>query len=270
MTEYEAYTLLDQKCNSFFPATGEWYSCCFQKSNDINPFFFPCHTRDCEWLAYMMQSKFKLYYLPTSFIEKYIQQSVLFQKARHDYEQKIVKWQIDWMNNDGENWLVDKSLGGEFFEFSPKCDIAFRKGIVDTLTAIGMPLDAIEEGIEKNYPKWRNKYMTYAFRNIYYPISFNISSFNEEEKIDYELQRAWLRKRLYEYYQEHKDSVDKYGIVLSEMKMTEEELKKLDEYIAIKEKERLEQLKTIANEEKTLVNKDTTIEKQLKKLLSFK
>ncbi len=51
------------------------------------------------------------------------------------------------MKNDGENWLCEN----EFYLFSPNCDYIFRKGIVDTLLAINMDKDVIEEGIEKRF-----------------------------------------------------------------------------------------------------------------------
>lgn len=67
------------------------------------------------------------------------------------------------MRHDGSNWIVDGNLGGDLYIFSSKCDYAFRKGIVDTLLAIGMDINAIEEGIEKNADMWRDQYMNLAF-----------------------------------------------------------------------------------------------------------
>lgn len=249
MLKKEIYNLLDKKCDEFFPETGRWRRNCFEKPKDLKQAFFPCHTRDDEWLSLMFQSSFKIFYLSSSFIKEYIQQSEIFQKARHEYEQKIVEWQIDWMNNGGENWLVDNSLGGEVFMFRSKCDIAFRKGIVDTLTAIGMPIDAIEEGIEKKSNKWRDRYMLLAFRNIYDPILYSINSNSQDYiEVDPEFQAAWIKMRLYEYYQANKDSVDKYGEILPEMKMSDEDIIELNKYLDIKGQERLEQLKLVTNE----------------------
>ena len=133
------------------------------------------------------------------------------------------------MRNGGENWVIDQSLGGELFLFSTKCDYAFRKGVVDTLLAIGMDKDAIEEGIEKNANKWREKYMKISFYNLYSVLpAYSLSPSSGEKKIlekpSQEHYEKWLKLRLYEYYMEHKDSVDKYGEVLPEMKMTESEV----------------------------------------------
>lgn len=100
-------------------------------------------------VSWFNNKKYNLYSLGEDTILEYIVNSSNFNKLRYEYEQKIVGWQIDWMRNGGENWVIDQSLGGELFLFSTKCDYAFRKGVVDTLLAIGMDKDAIEEGIEK-------------------------------------------------------------------------------------------------------------------------
>lgn len=286
MLEKEIYKLLDEKCIEFFPETGHWSISCFKRPNDINPKYFPCHTRDDEWLSQMFQSKFEIFHLSLSFIKQYIQQSEIFQKVRHDYEQKIVEWQIDWMNSGGGHWIADEKLGGDLYMFSSKCDIAFRKGIVDTLKKIGMPIDAIEEGIEKNSNKWRENHMSCAFGNVYDQISYSINP-NPPKRIevDPEFKAAWMKKRLYEYYQNHKNSVDKYGEVLPEMRMSNEEIIELDKYLDIKGQERLEQLKLIrkeriSQEQESILDKqtlsDTTetkekgIAMQLKRILNLR
>ena len=170
---------------------------------------------------------------------EYLINSENFNKLRYEYEQKIVSWQIDWMRSDSGNWI-----GDDFFIFSPKCDYAFRKGIVDTLLAIGMNIDAIEEGIEKNTDKWREGYMRVAFHNIYSGHRF--SSYGSDaptlEEPNQEHYENWRKLRLYEYYIEHKDSVDKYGEVLPEMKMTEIEVTKLKKWLENEHEERMRKI----------------------------
>ncbi len=153
------------------------------------------------------------------------------------------------MKNSEERWCTSEKYG-DSSQLSPDWDKVFRQGIVDTLLAIGMPIDAIEEGIEKNADKWRSIKMESSFRNAYNPI------FNYLEPIEARLKApepefhdAWMKMRLYEYYQEHKESVDKYGEVLDEMKMTDEEVQKLKQYLEIKIQERLDEIK-IADEKK--------------------
>ena len=255
MLEQEIYKLLDKCVESFFPDTGKWYSNCFSRPSGLEYNNFPCHTRDNEWLAKMFRSKFNINYLPDSFINQYIEQSEIFNTARHDYEQRIVSWQIDWMRNGGENWIIDENLGGDFFIFSDKCDQAFRKGVVDTLSKIGMPIDAIEEGIEKNADKWRERYMKRAFENIYDPVMFGLftqpdPNAQNRMEVSPKLRENWMKLHLYEYYQDHKDSVDKYGEVLDEMIISDEEVKELKKFVEEKGKERLEELEHLKKNSK--------------------
>lgn len=258
MLEKEIYKLLDEKCNEFFPNTGHWDNRCFKKLRTIDESFFPCNTRDNEWLAEMFREKFKVFYLPTYFLKEYMDQSEEFKKARHDYELRVVAWQIDWMLNDGTNWIIDSDYGGDFYLFHPKCDMAFRKGIVDTLFAIGMPMDVIEEGIEKNASKWREGHMRCAFKNVYDPVRFGRNRDTKDTlEVDPSFKDAWLKMRLYEYYQMHKDSVDKYGTVLPEMQMSDDEVRELKAYLEVMGQARLEQLERIKeHERKELENKE--------------
>lgn len=197
----------------------------------------------------MLKEEQKLHYISYKKVLKFIKTSDFFNKKRHDYEQEIVKWQINYMKNDGENWICDPEYGGDFFIFNPFCDLGFRKGVVDTLSAIGMDLEVIEEGIEKNANLWREQYMKKAFRNEFEPI-FDIldrENFKNLPPLEKEHQENWLKIRKYEYYKRHKNSVDKYGIIEPEMKLTKEEVQEINDYLENKKIERLkilEQFKT--------------------------
>ena len=242
----EIEEFLDKTLKNFFPKDGHWYSNCFNKSNFVAEENLPCHLRNDKWLADLILKKYNLYYLGKGTIIEYIINSNNFNKLRHEYEQKIVSWQIDWMCNGGDNWIIDEKLGGDLYLFSTKCDYAFRKGVVDTLLAIGMNINAIEEGIEKNANKWRENHMTIAFRNLYCVSPYSLLPSGNEEKLleepSQEHYEKWLKLRLYEYYIEHKDSVDKYGKVLPEMKMTEAEVIELKKWLEVAHEKRMKQI----------------------------
>ncbi len=249
----EIEKFLDETLKDFFPQEGKWKISCFSKSKMLEEINLPCHLRDDKWLAGLITKKYNLYSLGEDTILEYIVNSSNFNKLRYEYEQKIVSWQIDWMRNGGENWVIDQSLGGELFLFSTKCDYAFRKGVVDTLLAIGMDKDAIEEGIEKNANKWREKHMKISFYNLYSVLSAtSLSPSSDEKKIlekpSQEHYEKWLKLRLYEYYMEHKDSVDKYGEVLPEMKMTESEVMELKKWLETAHEERMKKIDEFENE----------------------
>ena len=239
--------ILNDASDKFFPKEGSWYSSCFRRGTELRKGNLPCNLRNNKWMALMLKEDQNLLMISTRYIEKYMKRSEHFNECRHNYELEIVKWQINWMRNGGEGWIVDEELGGDFFMMSPVCDIAFRKGIVDTLTRIGMDREVVEEGIEKNANMWRERYMRSAFSNEYDPIYLkcSFSLFGEEIKsddineptlgdVDPSFEEGWMKLRRYEYYIEHKDSVDKYGVVLPEMVMNGEELKKLQTEVAEK------------------------------------
>lgn len=243
----EIEKFLDKTLEDFFPQEGIWKSSCFSKSKVLDKINLPCHLRDNEWLADLIIKKYNLYSLGKDNILEYIINSNNFNKLRYEYEQRIVSWQIDWMRSGGGNWIIDEKLGGDLYIFNTKCDYAFRKGIVDTLMAIGMNIDAIEEGIEKNVSKWREGHMMVAFHNLYsvLPVYSLLPSSNEKkilEEPSQEHYEKWLKLRLYEYYIEHKDSVDKYGEVLPEMKMTKSEVIDLKKWLKVAHEERMKQI----------------------------
>lgn len=247
------YKILDRATIEFFPKNGQWMSSCFKQPLDLNMDNLPCHLRDSEWLAKMLRQQQNLYYINSNQILEYVKTSDFFLEQRKNYERKIVEWQIRWMNSGGEGWIVDDEYGGDSLNMDPRCDIGFRKGIVDTLTAIGMDKYAIEEGIEKNAHLWRDQYMTVAFNNVYeYTAYFptlddrglNLNPMSLEASSQ-EFRDNWLKMRKYEYYQRHKDSVDAYGEVTPEMLMPAEEVEKLQEYLADMQRERLEYIEVV-------------------------
>lgn len=123
----------------------------------------------------------------------------------------------------------------------PNCDIAFRKAFSDTLTAIGMNKDVIEEGVEKHSDIWRKKYMLKAFNNKYYN-TLDITLYDIEEPAQIH-KNIWLKVREYEYYCDHKNSVDLYGQITNNMKLSPEEIRKLKLYLYKKDIERLYYIK---------------------------
>lgn len=242
--------ILKQATIDFFPKTGTWTNGCFSNKKDS----LLKNLRNNYWLAIKLKEKCNLSSINLEDILVFVSESDYFNQQRHVYEQKVVKWQIEWMLNNREGWLVDEQYGGDFIIFNENCDIGFRKAIVDTLIAIGIDLEAIEEGIEKNANLWREKLMLMAFKNTYEPIWLmsNMEQPSEEYK------KNWIKVRLYEYYQQNRKSVDSYGIIAPEMKMSELEVFKLNCYLEEKNKERMQYLEELEskNTAKKLIKKD--------------
>lgn len=238
----ELNSILTNTINNFFPTTGVWYSDCFKRPNKI----LQSNLRNNKLLAKMILNKANLAPKYYNRVLNFINSSDLFKQKVHDYEQTIVKWQIQWIKNGGENWIIDENFGGDCCLIMPYCDIAFRKGVVDTLLAMGMNKEAIEEGLEKNADMWRNLYIEKAFKIKYEPIMINFLGSNDFEPLpnaDLEHKKAWIKMRKYEYYCDHKKSVDLYGVVEPDMLLTQEELINLKSYLDVAHVKRLESIK---------------------------
>ena len=207
----------------------------------------PCHLRDDDWLAKMLKKDQNLFYMSHNKILSFVRTSQFFQEKRHEYELEIVKWQIQFIAERGENWICNENYGGDFVYMTPVVDLGVRKGVVDTLSKIGMNKDVIEEGIEKFADLWRERFMESAFRNEYHPI-FYLSKV-QVEQVEEEHKQKWLKMRRYEYYQRHKKSVDLYGVVSSDMLMSDEAVAELRTYLNKKHQERKQYIEDLKNEE---------------------
>ncbi len=264
--------MLEMATMTFFPKDGRWSSSCFNHSNALEIKYLPCHLRDNLWLALMLKKE-ELFGINFIKIYYFVSNSNLFKRKRNEYEQEIVKFQISWMMNGGEGWITKEEYGGSMFFLSPQCDLAFRKGIVDTLSRIGMNRDAIEEGIEKN-AKWRDILMDKAFSNEYEPVQAKFKgnhkpyddTFKDEknvnsiklEPVDLEFKNQWLKMRKYEYYQNNKNSILKYGKIEPCMLLTNKEVIELKTYLeqkGIQRKEQIEQYKIETNTPQRIIKR---------------
>lgn len=270
--------ILINATNNFFPESGKWYSSCFERSKKCSRSNLPCNLRDNNWLAELLLKEANLSDEYYGSVLNFVVNSELFQEKRHEYELKIVKWQIQWIAGGGENWICDENYGGDIMFLTPVCDLGFRKAVIDTLSAIGMNKEVIEEGLEKYADIWRERFMNAAFRNQYEPIMYNfLCSLSDEKQneippVDPKHKEAWMKMRLYEYYCNHKDSIESYGKVTPEMKMTKEEVKELETYLNEENKKRLELINKVTYEEKnnevSYVDGDNQIDKN-NKIKSF-
>ena len=236
--ESDVEYVLKEEIESFFPKSGVWYSSCFERSEELTREIMPCHLRNYRWLSKLLHNELKIFkriYIEENQVLAYIKNSERFQELRHNYELEIVRWQINYMKNNGEGWIIPEGYG-DFSMFGPNCDKFFRASVVATLSSIGLNLDAIEEGLEKYASMWREIYMRITFRNIYEPISCMAK--NQLDGPQKELKDTWLKLRKYQYYVEHKNSVDKYGMLEPEMMLAENQVEVLKLNLQELDKER--------------------------------
>lgn len=219
-------SILEGEIEKFFPESGSWSQSCYKKPTELSKYYIPCHTNDNNWMARLLESKLldKGILIPFPNIEEFLNNSERFKELKHDYELRIVEWQIGWMADGGGNWLMPEGYGEISLLISPNVDRMFRGGVVKTLMAIGLDREVIEEGIEKNASRWRDQYMKLSFQHEYEPVLYGRDPI---KPADPKHKENWLQLRRYKYYQEHKDSVDKYGSLFPEMFMSEEEANEL-------------------------------------------
>lgn len=240
--EIDAEEILEEAVKKFFPKTGAWTSNCFQRPRDLHMCNLESNLRNDKWLATMLQRNQNLEHLNYYDILGFVRSSEVFKEARHNYELEVVRWQIDWIRNGGEGWISVEEYGGDAVFFTNVCDLGFRYGVLNTLLAIGMDKEVIEEGLEKYADKWRDNYMRIAFHNEYEPVFYLADPNVNLEPVDEEHRNAWLKYRKYEYYQDHKRVVDKYGKPDEDMLMSANEAYKIKQYLLEQDKIRKEQI----------------------------
>lgn len=247
--EIDAEEILESALKDFFPTTGDWWSSCFDRPTTLYMSNMPCNLRDDEWMAQMFQKQKNLYNFVNYYdILFFVRNSQVYKEARHNYELEIVKWQIQFIKDGGSGWICDDKYGGDAMMFTGVCDLGFRKGVLDTLTAIGMNREVIEEGLEKYAYMWRDNYMSRAFSNDYEPFFYLADPNAYLEPIDEEHKSKWIRYRKYEYYKRHKEIVDKYGEPDADMLISDREAFELRQYLEVKDKERKYQIEEYKKE----------------------
>lgn len=234
----EETCILEEITKKFFPNHGSWTSNAYDKSEDS----IYCHLRDNYWLAKKIKNNVSN--IEYAKVLKFVSTSDFFKQERHDYEQRIVEWQINFMMKNKEGWIAE-----DFMEWMPDCDINFRKAIIDTLVAIGIDEEAIEEGIEKNANIWRNHYINQAFENEYNNFLWNSNFLGSNKGIEIPKpldihKEKWIKLRKYEYYQRHISSVTNYGNSsdLVDMSMTLNKIEELKLELESLNNERLKEI----------------------------
>ena len=220
---------LERATLNFFPLEGKWYYSCYKRPDDLNKKNLPCHLYDNEWLVKMLKKDQNLK-IDDERILDFIENSEFFKEAKKEYTQRIIKWQIEWMKQGGDNWLVPEGYGGDFTPIMKDYDKCFREGVLKTLTYIGINEEEVEEGLERNANIWRDIMMETAYFNEFEGLLAD----NVFLKPNH--QERWLKYRNYEYYMNHKQSVDKYGSINDDMLISEEEVNELELFLGLKDK----------------------------------
>ena len=245
-------TRLNSAIRNFFPSEGVWYSFCFSRPNVLNKDYLPCHLKDYKWMAALLQKEANLDDIEIDYIESYITNSKLFNSLKDKYEKKIVKWQIKYMINGGEGWIVDSVYGGDFSGMEDQCVNKFKNGVLQTLTAIGMDKIVIENCLQEYSNIWFSKMLNQSFNNVFeYTHSFSVVNEDvidlnicEIHKCDSEFRNAWIKLKKYEYYLENKEIIDRFGDMRDVAYLTKEEVDELRKFVDFKSSARRHAIET--------------------------
>lgn len=218
--------ILNQEIENFFPQTGRWSSMCYQKPAEVHKTFLPCHLADNAWMAQLLADNLlqKGILIPTANIQEYISNSKRFNELKHNYELEIVKWQINYIMQDGDGWIMPEGYDEMSLMLGRSVEYMVRGGVIKTLQAIGMDSEVIEEGLEKNLNLWLHKCISRSFSNLFEPHFYLYGSpapALQTHKVD------WIAAREYEYYKRYQSAVDKYGKLTPAMKLSADEYKAL-------------------------------------------
>jgi len=234
----KTYNFLNDTITSLFPESGAWSSSEFDKKGLLG------NLRNREYMVSYLGKKLanSKQSIPDDYIRYFMDHSKKYEEARHEYELKVVNWQINYMRNGGEGWLLPEGADDMCMYFSPNCDNEFRAGIVKTLGATGMDLEVIEEGIETFADSWRDWAMERAFMNKYDPI-FSCAHSSSFPEVDLEFKEAWMKLRKHDYYEKHWSSVTNNASMSDEITtMSLNDIQELRSYCAVKGKEREKQM----------------------------
>ena len=228
-SENQISSILDKTTEKLFPETGSWYSSCFSKPNQIATAYLPCHLRDNMWLSEYFNRELEKQGLKIPFpvIYQYVKTSPFFEKERHNYELRIVEWQIGYMTNSGNSgWLLPEGTDELTYYFGQNPDKIFRESLVKTLRKIGMNNEVIEEGLEVYSDQWRPQLMDKAFFRQFQPTGFlKVKPCPFPSPSHHE---NWIKMRNYQYYQQHHRFVDMYGQKDPGMEMSDDEAYQLN------------------------------------------
>ena len=203
---------------------------------------------DNEWLAKALKHQEQLSFISIFKIVEYIKTSSFFEEQKQKYIKKLIQNQIKSLLNNHEDYIVDTESDVQFLFENPNCDILFRKEIVNTLSSFNIPLETIEEGIEKNLSLWLNKLILLSFNNTFQFMQTNVENPSVTEMIQ-TFKNKWIKLRKYEYLKAHKETIANYNPEFLAFKSSIKDVNLLKKELKELYKKIMEQLTTMEYED---------------------
>ena len=235
---------LERAVSNFFPKECRWKCNCDDDLSAYDKEYLPFNTRNDYWLATMIQKDAELYDIDINEILDFVEISLFFERERSEYEERVIRWQIEWMMSTGSGF-IDENCSESLNPL--EYDVEFRNRLVSSLSVTSIDSDKIEVCIEKYAYLWRSQCMEICFANSFNPLGYIAPCVIDENH-----KENWLKIRKYEYYQRHKRIIDRCGIFFEEMQLGVDEINRLYEYLLMKKDERLDQIRKCENKIKLI------------------
>lgn len=220
--------------------------------------FLPFHTHDQEWLAkYLYKLVKDMFKKDKKFFQHIFLSENNEKKSNKFYwhKQPVIKYEVvrkfvetnefcaarDIYEEDFTRALIDYTINNAYPQISQQeenIDEIFRQKIISKAQEIGINPRCAISSLEKNTDLWLQETMTDAFYNRYTLIPFIEKRMTDRFHWDQILNQRenfkeiWLQKQLYQYYQYHKITREKLGLAIPKMKISENNLKIINEQIA--------------------------------------
>jgi len=201
-------------------------------------------------------------FVSLSMLQDFVANSPVFDAKRSEFEKYIVKAYIEECIDCKSDDFYSRSIEKILESGSPNYDKLFRSRVVNAMKFLGIGDESIETGLELNAPLWRKDVMDLSFANRYknnLNITYTMGHYlqiPDEDLFDkksvyhnyskkafieeaYVLPREslngytrsiydkWFCLREYEYYHNHKKTIDKLNTATRNMKISRKQAKKI-------------------------------------------
>ncbi|MBR4419138.1 MAG: hypothetical protein IKT33_03985 [Clostridia bacterium] len=158
--------------------------------------------------------------LPLHAVEKYVKFTTKYKALRDEFEQNIVRSYIsNWVTYIREDDFYCKGERKKAMVQSENFDHLFRYNVVSAMQFLNIPDENIQAGLERYNNYWRETAMLLSFKNHFKKIFGKEYDFENQDFDLKNYEYKWMIVRNSEYYDQHKDAVNKYGKVNLAMKM---------------------------------------------------
>ncbi len=165
--------------------------------------------------------------IPLEVVKKYVKYAPKYKAKRDFFEKDVVRCYIsNWVTRIRDDDFFCKGQYKKELLQSPNFDWMFRFNVVSAMQFMNIPNENIEAALEYYAHYWRDTAMKLSFKNHYQKTFGKEYDFENQDSDLKNYEHKWMMIRYNEYFNQHKDSVKKYGKMNLAMKMPKAEIDK--------------------------------------------